>query len=230
MPFEVWKGIWIPFAGTLFGSACVFFMRKAFSTFIQRGLTGFASGVMVAASIWSLLVPAMEQADAMGRWAFLPAIVGFWIGVLFLLFLDRLIPHLHRGSSQAEGLKSSLKRSTMLVLAVALHNLPEGMAVGAVYAGWLSGDGQYAACRCAGPVTGYCCPEFSGGRYHFYATEGRRDIPKKGVFLRYAFRYHRTYRRTADLGRGGNRSSGTSLFFELCGRCDDLCCRGGVDS
>lgn len=77
MPFEVWKGIWIPFAGTLFGSACVFFMRKAFSTFIQRGLTGFASGVMVAASIWSLLVPAMEQADAMGRWAFLPAIVGF---------------------------------------------------------------------------------------------------------------------------------------------------------
>lgn len=182
MPFEVWKGIWIPFAGTLFGSACVFFMRKAFSTFIQRGLTGFASGVMVAASIWSLLVPAMEQADAMGRWAFLPAIVGFWIGVLFLLFLDRLIPHLHRGSSQAEGLKSSLKRSTMLVLAVALHNLPEGMAVGAVYAGWLSGDSSTPLAGALALSLGIAVQNFPEGAIISMPLRAEGISPKKAFF------------------------------------------------
>ena len=113
-------------------------MRNNLSELVQRALIGFAAGVMVAASIWSLLLPAMEQAADMGRWSFVPAVAGFWLGVLFLL--DRLIPHLHRGSSEAEGLKSSLGKTTMLTLAVALHNIPEGMAVGAVYAGWLYGD------------------------------------------------------------------------------------------
>ena len=127
----------------LFADQCidgVFFMRNNLSELVQRALTGFAAGVMVAASIWSLLLPAMEQASDMERWSFVPAVAGFWLGILFLLGLDRLIPHLHRGSSEAEGVKSGLGKTTMLTLAVALHNIPEGMAVGAVYAGWLYGD------------------------------------------------------------------------------------------
>ena len=130
MPIELWQGLLIPFAGTTLGAACVFFMRNNLGEMVQRALTGFAAGVMVAASIWSLLLPAMEQAADMGRWSFVPAVVGFWLGILFLLGLDRLIPHLHRGSAEAEGIKSSLGKTTMLTLAVALHNIPEGMAVG----------------------------------------------------------------------------------------------------
>ena len=137
MPIELWQGLLIPFAGTTLGAACVFFMRNNLGEMVQRALTGFAAGVMVAASIWSLLLPAMEQAADMGRWSFVPAVVGFWLGILFLLGLDRLIPHLHRGSSEAEGVKSRLGKTTMLTLAVALHNIPEGMAVGAVYAEFL---------------------------------------------------------------------------------------------
>ena len=118
MSIEVTKEILLPFAGTVLGAACVFVMRNTLHTKVQRILTGFAAGVMVAASIWSLLVPAMEQAEAMGQWAFLPAVVGFWLGILFLLALDRTIPHLHQGSSQPEGPHTRLKRTTMLVLAV----------------------------------------------------------------------------------------------------------------
>ena len=135
MPIELWQGLLIPFAGTTLGAACVFFMRNNLGEMVQRALTGFAAGVMVAASIWSLLLPAMEQAADMGRWSFVPAVVGFWLGIFFLLGLDRLIPHLHRGSAEAEGIKSSLGKTTMLTLAVALHNIPEGMAVGVVFAG-----------------------------------------------------------------------------------------------
>ena len=129
----------------LFRSACVLFMRKRMDRMLQRVLTGFAAGVMVAASIWSLLIPAMEESQSMGQWAFVPAVTGFWAGILFLLFLDRMIPHLHMNSGKAEGPESSLKKTTMLVLAVTLHNLPEGMAVGAVYAGWMSGDAGITA-------------------------------------------------------------------------------------
>ncbi len=140
MPVELWQGLLIPFAGTALGSACVIFLKNNLSDTLQRALTGFAAGVMVAASVWSLLLPAMEQSQSMGKWSFVPAVAGFWLGILFLLGLDRLIPHLHRGSTEAEGVKSRLKRTTMLTLAVALHNIPEGMAVGAVYAGWIYGD------------------------------------------------------------------------------------------
>lgn len=138
-------GLLIPFLGTTLGTACVFFMRKQLSDAIQRILTGFAAGVMVAASVWSLLIPAMEQAAWMGKLAFLPAFSGFWIGILSLLGLDHLIPHLHAKSNQAEGPKSQLKKTTMMVLAVTLHNIPEGMAVGVVYAGVLSGSAQITA-------------------------------------------------------------------------------------
>lgn len=134
-------GLLIPFVGTSLGSACVFFLKKGLGDRVQRGLTGFASGVMVAASIWSLLIPAMDQPPG-GSLAFLPAVIGFWAGILFLLGLDHLIPHLHQKSHHAEGPHTRLRRSTMMVLAVTLHNIPEGMAVGVVYAGYLAGDGQ----------------------------------------------------------------------------------------
>ena len=137
---EMITGIFLPFLGTALGAACVFFLRGGMGRTLQRALTGFAAGVMTAASIWSLLVPAMDQAEAMGKWAFVPAAVGFWAGILFLLLLDRLIPHLHLNSQEAEGPKSSLSRTMMLVLAVVLHNLPEGMAVGVVLAGWRTGQ------------------------------------------------------------------------------------------
>ncbi len=135
----------LPFLGTSLGAGCVFFLRQGMHPLVQRTLTGFAAGVMVAASVWSLLVPAMEQAAGMGPWAFLPAVAGFWLGVLFLLALDRTIPHLHQNSDKPEGSHARLKRTTMLVLAVTLHNIPEGMAVGVVLAGWLTGNGGITA-------------------------------------------------------------------------------------
>ena len=142
MNINVFYGILIPFIGTSAGAACVFFMKKDLNEQIQRSLTGFAAGVMVAASIWSLLIPAIEQSSAMGKLSFIPAAVGFWIGVFFLLLLDHIIPHLHQHSDKAEGPKSKFQRTTMLVLAVTLHNIPEGMAVGVVYAGHLTGHTQ----------------------------------------------------------------------------------------
>ena len=142
---DAFWGILIPFLGTSLGAGCVFFLKKSLSDGIQRALTGFAAGVMVAASVWSLLIPAMEQAADLGRLAFFPAAVGFWLGILFLLLLDHLIPHLHQNSLQAEGPKSQFQRTTMMVLAVMLHNIPEGMAVGVVYAGYLAGTAQITA-------------------------------------------------------------------------------------
>ena len=138
-------GLLIPFIGTTAGAGCVFFLRRELSVSLQRALTGFAAGVMVAASIWSLIVPAIEQSAKMGRWAFLLAFLGFWLGILFLLLLDHVIPHLHRSIDQAEGPKSHLTRTAMMVLAVTLHNIPEGMAVGVVYAGLRSGSGEITA-------------------------------------------------------------------------------------
>jgi ZIP family zinc transporter len=145
MLHNVILGITIPFIGTALGSACVFFMKKELGRNVQRALLGFAGGVMVAASIWSLLIPAMNQSADKGKWAFLPAFIGFWLGILFLLLLDRIIPHLHMNATQAEGLKSKAKKTTMMVLAVTLHNIPEGMAVGVVFAGLLSGSAEITA-------------------------------------------------------------------------------------
>ena len=142
MWIKVFSGIAIPFAGTALGSACVFFMKKELSRGVQRALTGFAGGVMVAASVWSLIIPAIEQSADMGRWSFVPAAVGFWLGVLFLLLLDRVIPHLHMYADKAEGPRSRAARTTMMVLAVTLHNIPEGMAVGVVFAGLISGSAE----------------------------------------------------------------------------------------
>ena len=160
---EAVYGVLIPFLGTSLGAACVFFMKKSLGDLIQRALTGFAAGVMVAASIWSLLIPAIEQSAERGRWAFAPAAVGFWVGMLFLLGLDHAIPHLHRNAQQAEGPKSQLRRTTMMVLAVTLHNIPEGMAVGVVYAGYLAGDAQITSAGALALSLGIAIQNFPEG-------------------------------------------------------------------
>lgn len=156
-------GLLIPFIGTTAGSACVFFLRNELKIGVQRALTGFAAGVMVAASIWSLIVPAIDQSSDMGNMAFLPAFIGFWFGILFLLFLDHVIPHLHLGIEQAEGPKSQLTRTVMLVLAVTLHNIPEGMAVGVVYAGLLNGSGNITAGAALALALGIAIQNFPEG-------------------------------------------------------------------
>lgn len=160
---ETFLGILIPFLGTTLGAMCVFFMRKKLGDLVQRALAGFAAGVMVAASIWSLLIPAIEQSKEMGSFFFLPAFIGFWIGILFLFALDHLIPHLHVGSNQAEGPKSKLGRTTMMVLAVTLHNIPEGMAVGVMYAGFLAGSTQITAASALALSIGIAIQNFPEG-------------------------------------------------------------------
>lgn len=160
---ETFWGILIPFLGTACGAACVFCMKKSLGDAVQRALAGFAAGVMVAASVWSLLIPAIEQAENMGRLSFLPAFIGFWVGVLFLLALDHLIPHLHLGSDQAEGPKTKLGRTTMMVLAVTLHNIPEGMAVGVMYAGFLAENAQITAASALALSLGIAIQNFPEG-------------------------------------------------------------------
>ena len=160
---QVFWGILIPFLGTSLGAACVFFMKKTLGEGVQRALTGFAAGVMVAASVWSLLIPAIEQSSSMGSWSFVPAAAGFWAGVVFLLALDHIIPHLHRNSKQAEGPRSRLGRTTMMVLAVTLHNIPEGMAVGVVYASYLSGNAQITAAGALALSLGIAIQNFPEG-------------------------------------------------------------------
>ena len=139
MNTQVWIGVLLPFLGTSLGAAMVFVLKGQISQSLQRMLTGFAAGVMVAASFWSLLQPSLEGAGHMGRLSFLPAAIGFLVGIGFLLLLDNVTPHMHM-DEQMEGPRSSLKRTTKLILAVTLHNIPEGMAVGVVYAGWVAGN------------------------------------------------------------------------------------------
>ncbi len=137
---EILTGVTIPFLGTTLGAAMVFFMKNKMNGKIEKLLLGFASGVMIAASIWSLINPSIDMAEEQGKIAWIPAAVGFILGVLFLLILDSVVPHLHLKTDKPEGIKSKLKRTTMLVLAVTLHNIPEGMAVGVVLAGGLMGN------------------------------------------------------------------------------------------
>lgn len=159
----IFEGLSIPFIGTMLGSACVFFLKGNLSRSVERGLLGFASGVMIAASVWSLLIPAMEQVAFMGQFAFVPAVVGVGLGFAFLLILDRIIPHLHLNSDKSEGPKSKLKHSSMLVLAVTLHNLPEGMAVGVVMAGYLTGIANISAAAVTALALGIGIQNFPEG-------------------------------------------------------------------
>ena len=133
-------GLAIPFLGTTLGSAMVFLMKNKINPKVEKLLLGFASGVMIAASVWSLLIPSIDMAEEQGKIAYLPAAVGFLLGIAFLLMLDSVIPHLHLNNDNPEGLKSKLKKTTMMVFAVTLHNIPEGMAVGVTFAGALIGN------------------------------------------------------------------------------------------
>ena len=215
---KTFLGILIPFLGTTLGASCVFFMKKSLGDLVQRSLAGFAAGVMVAASIWSLLIPAIEQSEDMGKLSFLPAFIGFWVGVLFLLLLDRLIPHLHVRSDQAEGPKSKLGRTTMMVLAVTLHNIPEGMAVGVVYAGFLAGNTQITAASALVLSLGIAIQNFPEGA--IISMPLRAEGERKG----------RAYRRGADASCGAACDPGTAVSAELCSGRHALCGGRGVDS
>ena len=217
MDQAVFYGILIPFLGTSLGAACVFFMKHDMSERLSRILTGFAAGVMVAASIWSLLIPAMDQSEEMGKFAFIPAAAGFWGGILFLLLLDHIIPHLHRYSVSTEGPKSRLQRTTMMVLAVTLHNIPEGMAVG-VHSG-----GSY------GIVNRDRNPELPGGGDYFHAAQGRRDESVKGFCRWCAFGNRGAGRCNAHNPCSRIYCPGSALSVKLCSRSDDLCGCGGTD-
>ena len=138
----IFRGLMIPFLGTSLGAGCVFFMKNKMNVKVETALTGFAAGVMVAASVWSLLLPSISIAEENGNISWIPASVGFLLGIFFLLFLDLIIPHLHNNEETPEGPKSNFKKSTMLILAVTLHNIPEGMAVGVVYASVVAGTQQ----------------------------------------------------------------------------------------
>ncbi|MCB6428017.1 ZIP family metal transporter [Mediterraneibacter glycyrrhizinilyticus] len=140
MNWNILLGILIPFVGTTLGSAMVFFMRREMNGRVQKALLGFASGVMIAASVWSLLIPAIEMSEEQSNIAWVPAAVGFLLGIGFLLLLDTLTPHIHLTEEEPEGIKADLKKTTMLVLAVTLHNIPEGMAVGVTFAGVMTGN------------------------------------------------------------------------------------------
>ena len=160
---ELIYGLTVPFLGTSLGSACVFFMKKQMNRTLQRVLTGFAAGVMTAASVWSLLIPAIEQSENMGRLAFLPASLGFMAGMMFLLLLDNIIPHLHMFSDKAEGIKIKLPKNTMMLFAVTLHNIPEGMAVGVVCAGMLYGTGNITSAGVLALALGIAIQNFPEG-------------------------------------------------------------------
>ena len=163
MTADVIQGLMIPFLGTALGSACVLLMKNSFGKNVERALTGFAAGVMTAASVWSLIIPAIEQCEDMGRLAFLPAAVGFMIGIGFLLLLDNLIPHIHTDSGETEGVKTGFSRRTLMLLAVTLHNIPEGMAVGVVYAGMIYGSSEITGAAALALALGIAIQNFPEG-------------------------------------------------------------------
>lgn len=222
MGLSVTFGILIPFIGTSLGAAFVFFMKKQLGRSVQRALTGFAAGIMTAASVWSLLIPAIEQSSSMGALSFVPAVTGFWIGTLFLLILDKTIPHLHMFADKAEGHKSKLAKTTMLLLAVTLHNIPEGMAVGVIYAGLISGSAEISA-GSAGARSGNSNTKCSRGSYNFYAASRRGKKQDFFVLRRRAVGSGRADRRIDN--NFGFRADGSrdAVFAQLCGRCYDLC-------
>ena len=226
---DAFWGILIPFLGTSLGAGCVFFLKNSLRDGIQRALTGFAAGVMVAASVWSLLIPAMEQAADLGRLAFFPAAVGFWLGILFLLLLDHLIPHLHQNSLQAEGPKSQLQRTTMMVLAVTLHNIPEGMAVGVVYAGYLAGTAQITAAGALALSLGIAIQNFPEGAIISMPLRAEGMKKRPGVLGRRAVRHRRAHRGSSDDSGGRHCGARVALSAQLCRRSHAVCCRRGAD-
>ena len=175
------RGVLLPFLGTSLGAAMVFFLRDQLSVGIQKVLTGFAAGVMVAASFWSLLEPALEESAGMGTLSFLPAAIGFLLGMGFLLLLDVVTPHMHM-DQQEEGPKSGFRRTTKLILAVTLHNIPEGMAVGVVYAGWIYGGTGLSETAALALALGIAIQNFPEGAIVSMPLRAE-GMPKSKTFL-----------------------------------------------
>ena len=184
MMSNVFWGLAVPFIGTSLGAACVFFMKEALHRGTQRCLTGFAAGIMVAASFFSLILPALDMSEDMGRWAFVPAVVGFGAGVAFLLLLDHAIPHLHMNTEKAEGPAAHLAKGTMLVLAVTLHNIPEGMAVGCCLRRLSGRKRRYYRSGSNGARFGNCHTELSRRRHYIHAPQGRRYGKNESLYRR----------------------------------------------
>jgi ZIP family zinc transporter len=181
MNMQTIVGLLLPFVGTSLGSAMVFLLKGSISRTLQRVLTGFAAGVMVAASFWSLLLPALEGSEHMGRLSFIPAAVGFLVGMGFLLLLDEVTPHMHMDNGE-EGPKTNLKRTTKLILAVTLHNIPEGMAVGVVYANLLAGDGLVSSAGAFALALGIAIQNFPEGAIVSMPLRAE-GLPKSKTFL-----------------------------------------------
>ena len=179
---NIFLGLMIPFLGTFAGASCVLFMRNNMGKLLEKVLLGFASGVMVAASVWSLLIPAIEMSESYGKFAFMPAAVGFAVGIAFLYGLDKLIPHLHPGGKKPEGIKSGLTKTTMLALAVTLHNIPEGMAVGVVFAGVLSGNREITIAGAYALAVGIAIQNFPKGAIRSMPIRSNGTGKKKAFF------------------------------------------------
>ena len=179
---NIFLGLMIPFIGTTLGSACVLFMKKELNPLVQKAFLGYASGVMVAASVWSLLIPSMDMSESMGKFAFIPAAAGLLLGVGFLLVMDKAVPHLHLGSESSEGPKVALKKTTMLVLAVTLHNIPEGLSAGAVFAGVLAGNDTVTMAGAFALAIGIAIQNFPEGAIISMPLRGT-GIPRGRAFL-----------------------------------------------
>ena len=179
---NIFLGLMIPFIGTTLGSACVLFMKKELNPLVQKAFLGFASGVMVAASVWSLLIPSMDMSESMGKFAFIPAAAGLLLGVGFLLVMDKAVPHLHLGSESSEGPKVALKKTTMLVLAVTLHNIPEGLSAGAVFAGVLARNDTVTMAGAFALAIGIAIQNFPEGAIISMPLRGT-GIPRGRAFL-----------------------------------------------
>ena len=168
-------GISIPFLGTTLGAACVFLLKGEMNAVMRKAMLGFASGVMVAASVWSLLIPAMDLSEPMGKFAFVPAAAGFLLGIVFLLVLDRAVPHLHLNSEEQEGIKSNWKKSTMLILAVTIHNIPEGASVGIVLAGAMAGGSPITMAGAIALSVGIAIQNFPEGAIISLPLKGKSE-------------------------------------------------------
>lgn len=179
----IFLGLMIPFIGTVLGAGCVFFLKNQLPDRIQKALLGFASGVMVAASVWSLLIPAMDMSEDMGRLAFIPAAAGLILGILFLLLMDKTIPHLHLGSSCPEGRPCGLSKTTMLLFAVTLHNIPEGMAVGVIFAGMLSDSSAITLAGAFSLSIGIAIQNFPEGAIISLPLKSENHLSRKKAFL-----------------------------------------------
>ena len=180
---EIFYGLMIPFAGTILGSGCVFFLKKRLSESLQKALSGFAAGVMVAASVWSLIIPSIEQSSKLGKLSFVPAFIGFWVGVVFLQLLDHIIPHFHMSDNKYEGPRCKLGKTAMIVLAVTLHNIPEGMAVGIVYAALKSGNALISSSSALALSLGIAIQNFPEGAIISLPLAAQGNSSKKAFLL-----------------------------------------------